>query len=596
MLMVHALRAPGGGAVPFYNYEFVKLVADTRLNVDTEVLLCWDKDSTGRPPRKVTLARASACMDGRNVFDSFVPFNGVITLPKAKGPDDFMKPQNVLAIRETDLADNALSSEERKAIIGSTAIKALASGARASLPNLAAFHAEMLNPNKRRRSVRVKTKQEDKSAKDEVKNEDDDEIEDQDQEDEDDEDELPPVAKKRPVASPSKSSPTPMLLVVIGVANGNSAVGAVDLAIESNKAIHTLLVDLSKTSCEFAQQRVDKKVYTEWHNGKLEWNGQAPKKVKQDDVADRGFNAAPLVIRNKRLRIPEALVEEFLDNEATRELAENMLHQHEKKFHSGDYTLARLDQAKNGCNAKEQEHATQLPDPKLGDHEPNTEEDLKASPGLKAWAVSRCEKYRIYVDASGVFVVAQVDVGVVPGDRVGDFGSGGFRTLQELQEAGNTMGSPVTPVLNVDGDGILLVESDEGGGPKLATTYMPFHTAVLRILEAGIVSWPVQVLFHHLERIKPKGKQDRTRFGITSTKEKVWVPVLKKDKDDAKSASHHANIFKHVRDASLLNNSLVKTVWQVKVVPQLGLMRLERPSVVWNCTMELKPGVALRIG
>jgi hypothetical protein len=587
--MVHALRAPGGGVVPLYNLEFVKLLAETRLNVDTEILLCWDKDSTGRPPRKVTLARSSS--DGRNVFDGFLPANGVITLPKAKGPDDFMKPQNILAIRETDLADNALSSEERKAIIGSMAIKALASTARSSLPNLAAFRAEILNP-KRRRSLRAK--KEGKGAmKDEVKNEEDDDELDEDDEDDHDQEETP-VAKRRPVASPAKSSPAPMLLVVIGVANGNSAVAAVDLAIESNKAIHTLLVDVSKTSCEYAQQRVDKKVYTEWHNGKLDWNGQLPKKVKPEGVVDRGFNAAPLVIRNKRLRIPEALVEEFLDNDATRELADEMLQEHENKFHSGQYTLARLDQAKNGCSATAREQATHLPDPKVGDHDPINEDDLKASPGLKGWAVSRCEKYRIFVDTQGVFVVAQVVVGVVPGDRVGEFGSGGFRTPHELQEAGNTVGSPVTPVLNTDMDEIMLV--DEATSKM---TYLAFHTAVLKLLEAGTVSWPVQLTFHHIGRMQPKGNQDRTRFEITSTKEKVWVPVLKKsgsdDKEEAKT-SHYANIFKHVRDAHLLNNSLVKTVWQVKVVPQLGLMRLERACVVWNCTMELKPGVAVRIG
>ena len=57
-----------------------------------------------------------------------------------------------------------------------------------------------------------------------------------------------------------------------------------------------------------------------------------------------------------------------------------------------------------------------------------------------------------------------------------------------------------------------------------------------------------------------------------------------------------ANVLKHVVDGDALNNNLVKIVWQVRVVPQLGLVRLERPCVVWAKPFELKTGTVLRIG
>jgi hypothetical protein len=37
-----------------------------------------------------------------------------------------------------------------------------------------------------------------------------------------------------------------------------------------------LFLDPSKTACEFAQRRMDKKVYTEWHQGRLLWQQKVP--------------------------------------------------------------------------------------------------------------------------------------------------------------------------------------------------------------------------------------------------------------------------------------------------------------------------------
>jgi hypothetical protein len=149
LLLVHALRAPKQvGALPMYNMEFIKTLVEVRLNVDMEILLGWDKDSSGRPPRRVTLAMKGGVrnvFEGGNGTNCIIPASGVIVLPKAKGPEgDFMKVQNVLAIRETDVADsNNLSSAERMSILGSSSLKALFHLAKASVVNLSAFKAEL---------------------------------------------------------------------------------------------------------------------------------------------------------------------------------------------------------------------------------------------------------------------------------------------------------------------------------------------------------------------------------------------------------------------------------------------------------------------
>ena len=46
---------------------------------------------------------------------------------------------------------------------------------------------------------------------------------------------------------------------------------------------------------------------------------------------------------------------------------------------------------------------------------------------------------------------------------------------------------------------------------------------------------------------------------------------------------------KWVRDPDSLNNRVVKRVWQVKV-HELGVIRLERPSLVWNVALGLTAG------
>ena len=51
--------------------------------------------------------------------------------------------------------------------------------------------------------------------------------------------------------------------------------------------MHARIAERVKTSCGFAQRRVDKKLYTEWHAGRLEWNGAVPKKPRAN-LAENG--------------------------------------------------------------------------------------------------------------------------------------------------------------------------------------------------------------------------------------------------------------------------------------------------------------------
>ena len=209
---------------------------------------------------------------------------------------------------------------------------------------------------------------------------------------------------------------------------------------------------------------------------------------------------------------------------------------------------------------------------------------LDAVPGVK-WAVSACQRYRIYVSQLGTFVLPQVNLGVLAGEKVAEFGTGGFRTPGEVEVLGSTA-KAVHPVLAQDTDEVLLLGSDG------KATYLSFHGMMAKLLESGEAQWPVQLTFHNVSRTKARVKGERGRFEITPTKEKAWVAVTKKD--GSVKAPSWGNVLKYVHDPSMLNNKLVKLVWQVKV-HQLGVLRLERPSLVWNGARELTAGTVLRI-
>ena len=82
LLMAHALRAPRSvNAVPLYNLDFIKTLVESRLNVDNEVLLTWDKDSSGRPPRRATLALKS---DVHNIFEGVVGVQVAAVRPRVR--------------------------------------------------------------------------------------------------------------------------------------------------------------------------------------------------------------------------------------------------------------------------------------------------------------------------------------------------------------------------------------------------------------------------------------------------------------------------------------------------------------------------------
>jgi hypothetical protein len=49
---------------------------------------------------------------------------------------------------------------------------------------------------------------------------------------------------------------------------------------------------------------------------------------------------------------------------------------------------------------------------------------------------------------------------------------------------------------------------------------------------AGTLSWSIQILFHHIESVRPTGKRDQARFEMTYTKDMVRVSLLKKSGSD----------------------------------------------------------------
>lgn len=209
---------------------------------------------------------------------------------------------------------------------------------------------------------------------------------------------------------------------------------------------------------------------------------------------------------------------------------------------------------------------------------------LDALPGVK-WGLSACQRYRIYVSNLGVFVIPQVTLAVLPGEKLAEFGSGGFRSPGEVEALGSAARS-VVPVLAQDTDDVLLLNSDG------KTTYLSFHGMMAKLLESGEAQWPVQLTFHNVTRLKSRVQDQRSRFEITPTKEKAWVAVAKEGSPGKQPT--WGNILKWVQDPTTLNNRTVKLVWQVKV-HQLGVLRLERPSLVWNTVMELPAGKVLRI-
>jgi hypothetical protein len=308
---------------------------------------------------------------------------------------------------------------------------------------------------------------------------------------------------------------------------------------------------------------------------------------------DLNFDAMPLVLRAGRLCIPGQLLEEYLEDEDTADSAAELMADHARQFVSegSQYTMARLEFAKQGMggnvgpSGSGAGHTAWLEVHQLPD-DPKDLVGLDLLLGVK-WAVSACQRFRIYVSAVGAFVAPQVDMGVLPGDKVAEFGSGGFRSPGEVEALGQHAAMAVRPILSQDTDEVLLLASDG------KTTYLSFHGMMTKLLESGETQWPAQLTFHNVSRLNARVKGERTRFEIAPTNEKTWVAITKKDESPGKTPSW-GNILKSVRDPMALNNRTVKLVWQVKV-HQLGFLRLERPSLVWNTALELTAGKVLRI-
>ena len=144
LVLVHSLRAPKKVPVPHYNQEFTRTLTDARLNVDYEAHLAWEGNPRGRPPRRLTVAVCSDSSNAFNVDEGLMPYSRVITLPSPKAAEDYLRVQNVLSLRETDVADtNNLSVPERQAILGTATLKSFFLMVPNSLPNAADFNKEL---------------------------------------------------------------------------------------------------------------------------------------------------------------------------------------------------------------------------------------------------------------------------------------------------------------------------------------------------------------------------------------------------------------------------------------------------------------------
>jgi hypothetical protein len=236
--------------VPFYNQEFAKTLSDARLNVDYEAHLAWEAGGSakGRPPRRLTVA---LCGDVPNVWagDGLMPYSRIITLPCPKSAEDYLKVQNVLSLREMDVADiNNLSVPDRNAMLGAAAFKSLFLKAKAALPTAAEINKDlqMTAGRGKRRRLAKRDESDDEEEKPDVKGE------------------IlgggaassPGVAGRQgsapgpgtgaaanptpPQASSSRTggrsvggTNMPMLVVALGVGNGNIAVAAVETVVAS---------------------------------------------------------------------------------------------------------------------------------------------------------------------------------------------------------------------------------------------------------------------------------------------------------------------------------------------------------------------------
>jgi hypothetical protein len=247
LLLVHSLRAPKGGAVPFYNQEFTKTLTNARLNVDYEAHVAWAAGSPkGRPPRRLTIA---VCNDEANVWvgEGLMPYSKILTLPCPKGTEDYLRVQNVLSLREMDAVDtNNLSVPDRQAILGTATYKSLFLNAKASLPTVADFNRDLQQATPGRGKRRRVTKREESADDEEMSNLKDEDVEDRGAAS------SPGVAGGAgsasgpgtgalPSSTPPRATPNavgkntmPMLVVSLGLGNGNAAVAAVETAVASH--------------------------------------------------------------------------------------------------------------------------------------------------------------------------------------------------------------------------------------------------------------------------------------------------------------------------------------------------------------------------
>ena len=581
LVLVHGRRAPSHLPLPQYNWEFQKVLVEAKLDVDNSVTFLWKKEQGAGKAGPKAAPRTATVAAGRNpnthqtVRNVFLQHSELLTgvfqdmPPYSAG--DLLRVQNVESLRELDVLDvNNMSSEERRSLLGSQWWTQLINPRVDAAQNVFdGERAKAAGPVKAENTKRQK-KEEDTAA-------------------------TPPRGSGATAALAS-ASPRPLLVISVGISNGNLAMALADMCTRRGKCLHYLGLDYSATAVEFTERRVGEWAYKKWFLGELDL-GEKPRPIRTplSREALGNFNPAPLTLTDGegRLHVPASLYEEFQNVDATRPDVENFLAEHYETFLRPDakYSLSVIERALQGeTSTPGGPNQEKLPEPPSDPNDPRDTSGLELMTGRRD-AVSSCSKFRIHVSQAGrLHVSVQTDTVVQAGQRLAGFGSGGLRLQKEVSSLLTKGGLLVKPLLQKDSDYVIWVAPDN------TEKYTTLYTALTQALASGALRWPVEIPFHTLTRAAAKSSNERETYEIAATHEKVWLAIPKQGREgelDTKGPNW-SNVLRFMPTTEGLNNQLVRTVWVVRA-HELGLLKLERPVLVWNQTVELKAGNVMRL-
>ena len=287
---------------------------DAKCDIDTEFALRFEKAQRQgqRKPRNATLVKhSSARRVNSNIFTWGIPDlqTGELTWGfRHPGREDFARVQNMSAARDRDMLDEAnMSKGDRAEVLSTGTYQELFGRFAAAARQQPEFNTAATKHG---------------HGKDD---DDDDFLDDTACPKVEEKSEHTPRAKQpKDSLSPSSARAStqasataldaggrpPLLVVAVGLGNGNSAVGALKAFTEGHR-IHYLGIDLSTQAVEFVRRRVATGLFESWFQGKLPGEGKPapiPDPLALDNL--RAFDAAPLVISKGagRLTLPSELL------------------------------------------------------------------------------------------------------------------------------------------------------------------------------------------------------------------------------------------------------------------------------------------------